>query len=158
MEIIPILHNVRSIHNVGSIFRTAECAGCKSIYLSGYTGTPLDRFGKVRGDFLKTALGAEKSLKWKYSKNFSDVFKKLKKQGYFFVALEQSEKSIEYTKFKKYFPKEKKIALVLGNEPKGIDQKVLKNMDAIVEIPMKGKKESLNVSVAFGIAIFKLGF
>jgi len=167
-EIIVILLDIRSAHNVGSIFRTADGAGVKKIFLCGIAPTPLDRFGKARGDFVKVSLGAEKNVKWEYAKQITPVIKKLKREGYFICAVEQSEKSILYNKLK---TQNKKIALIFGNEVKGISKSILKKCDAILEIPMKGKivqqahhprrvgqgKESLNVSVAFGIAVYGIG-
>ncbi|MDP3934838.1 MAG: TrmH family RNA methyltransferase [Candidatus Giovannonibacteria bacterium] len=152
MKIFLILHNVRSLHNVGSIFRTAEGLGVKKIYLTGYTPEPYDIFGKLRKDFQKTALGAEKYLEWKQVKNIFALIKRLKQDGVKIVALEQSKSSINIKKFK---PRAK-FALILGNEVTGIPKSVLKKCDKIIEIPMRGKKESLNVSVAAGIALYAL--
>lgn len=150
--IVAVLHNIRSVHNVGSIFRTADAAGILKIYLTGITPSPLDRFGKFRADFTKVSLGAEKTIQWEYIKSTADVLKKIKKVGYFICAAEQSKNSIDYRKLK--IGNKSKIALVLGNEVKGIPRSVLKLCDVTVEIPMRGKKESLNVSVAFGIIAY----
>jgi len=136
---------------VGSIFRTAEGAGVKKLYLCGYTPTPLDRFGRTRKDLASVALGAEKLVPWEQASNALDLIEKLKKQKYQIVALEQDKEAINYLKLK---PQNKR-ALIVGNEIKGIPQSILKACDKIVEIPMKGKKESLNVAVAAGIAIFR---
>jgi tRNA G18 (ribose-2'-O)-methylase SpoU len=156
MEIIPVLFDIRSIHNVGSIFRTADAAGCGRIELVGFTPSPFDRIGKVRSDFKKVALGAEEKIKVHSSTKITATLRELKKEGFFIVALEQAKNSILYTTFHKKFPKEKKIVLLIGNEPKGIPAQVLKQVDVIIEIPMSGIKESLNVSVAFGIALYEL--
>lgn len=149
-----ILHNIRSVHNVGSIFRTADAAGVEKIILSGYTPTPVDRFKLPRKDFIKVSLGAEKTIPWEYIKTFSSAVKNIKQKGYTVAAIEQDEKS---TPLFEWQPADtNKLALVLGNEVLGISKSSLKLCDAIVEIPMRGKKESLNVSVAAGIAMFTL--
>ncbi len=145
-ETYLILHNVRSAYNVGSIFRTADGAGVNKIYVCGYSPTPDDK--KV----VKTALGAEKFVSWEYHKQTWRLMKKLKKDGVQIVALEQTKKSVDYRQSRPRFP----MALVVGNEVKGLSTRILKCCDEIIEIPMHGKKESLNVSVAVGIAIFKL--
>jgi 23S rRNA (guanosine2251-2'-O)-methyltransferase len=153
-----ILHNIRSVHNAGSIFRTADAAGVSKIILTGYTPTPLDRFGRARTDFIKVSLGAEKTVPWEHLKQFSSAVKKLKKENYFIIALEQDKKSISLFDWS-HAPEAKNgkpMALVLGNEPRGLSPAALNRCDAILEIPMRGKKESLNVSVAAGIALFAL--
>ena len=155
MHPILILDNIRSTHNVGSIFRTADAAGVGMIYLVGTTPTPVDKFGRKRKDIAKASLGAEETISWKYEKTIVPVISKLKKAGYAVVSLEQSPKSIDYKKAGKLL-KGKPIAIILGNEVEGVSQKALIKSDYIVEIPMKGKKESLNVSVATGIALFRL--
>jgi len=149
---VVILDNIRSIHNVGSIFRTSDAFGVEKIYLCGVTPTPRDRFGRERQDLAKVALGAEKSVKWKYFENTIDIVKKLKKEKYQIIAIEQDKKSINLNKIKTKYP----VAVVMGNEVNGIDKKTLKLADIIAEIPMKGKKESMNVSVTFGIAGYKI--
>ncbi|MCK5027300.1 MAG: RNA methyltransferase [Candidatus Pacebacteria bacterium] len=152
METAVILHNIRSVHNVGSIFRTCDAAGIDKIYLCGYTPQPVDRFGRPRSDLGKVALGAEKSVKWEYIKNIEDCIKKLKEKGFEIVAIEQAENSVDYKKVKI----KEKTAFVLGNEPNGISKEILDTCDIIAEIPMKGEKESLNVSVSAGIALFRI--
>jgi len=141
-----ILHNIRSAHNVGSIFRTADAAGVAKIYLTGYTPAPTE--DKVK----KTALGAEKTIPWEKAGQIAPLLKRLKKERIGIVALELSPNSIDYRKFKPKFP----LALIVGNEVKGLSKAVLENVDKIIAIPMYGKKESLNVSVATGIAIYKI--
>ncbi|MFA5935131.1 MAG: TrmH family RNA methyltransferase [Candidatus Paceibacterota bacterium] len=147
-EIIVILDNIRSVYNVGSIFRTADALGVDKIFLCGCTPTPVDRFGRERKDLAKVALGAEKTIKWEHIENIIDLLKDLKKKKVFIVAIEQDKKSVDYKKIKIKYP----LAIVMGTEVTGIDKKTLKFTDVIAEIPMVGKKESLNVSVAFGIA------
>ncbi|MDI6821173.1 MAG: TrmH family RNA methyltransferase [Patescibacteria group bacterium] len=152
-EIVAVLYNIRSLYNVGSIFRTADGAGVKKIYLCGITPTPLDRFDKLIPQFAKVALGAEKNIEWVKLKSTISAIKDLKKQDFEIIAIEQTKKSIPYFKYK---TKAKKIALVLGNEIKGLAPGVLKQTDKILEIPMSGKKESLNVTIAFGVVIYRL--
>ncbi len=138
-----ICHNIRSRENIGSIFRTSDAFGVSKIFLTGFTPTP------PHEKISKTALGAEQWILWEKVYSVSRLITRLKKEGFEIVALEQSQKSVD---IKKYRPK-KKIALVLGNEVSGIPPRILKQCDRILEIPMRGKKESLNVAVAFGIAV-----
>ena len=147
IKISAILHNIRSTYNVGAIFRTADAVGIDKLYLTGYTPTP-DKNKKIE----KTALGAEKYVAWEYYRNISYLLKKLKKEGFQIVALEQSSQSIPYYKFKPKFP----LVLIVGNEVRGLTKKILSRADYIIEIPMFGKKESLNVAVAFGIVAYYL--
>ena len=149
---ILILPDIRSAINVGAIFRTADAVGIDKIYLVGVTPRPNDQFGRIQKDIAKSALGAETFIPWEYKENLLPVIKKLKKDGYEIVALEQDKKSIDYRKYKKTT----KIALILVEEVNGIDKKILKYCDKIIEIPMHGKKESLNVSVAAGVALFRI--
>ena len=153
-DIVVLLHNIRSLHNVGSIFRTADAAGISKIYLCGITPTPLDRFGRPVLQLTKVALGAEKSVPWEAVRISAEtkLMDKLKKDGYKILAIEQSKKSVTYNKFKL----SGKIAVIMGNEVRGLPAGILKKSDKILEIPMRGKKESLNVSVAFGVAVFGL--
>jgi 23S rRNA (guanosine2251-2'-O)-methyltransferase len=147
-----LLHDIRSVHNVGSIFRTADSVGVDKIVLSGFSPAPLDRFKRVRTDLAKVALGAEQSVPWEYSETFLPVIKKYKKEGFQIIALEQSEASVDYKKVKVTKP----TLVILGNEPKGISKLLLKHADIIAEIQMKGNKESLNVSVAAGVFLYRL--
>ena len=148
-----ILHNIRSVHNVGSIFRTADGAGVTKIILSGYTPLPIDRFKRPRTDFAKVSLGAELTIPWVHTETFEDAVETAKREGFDVVAVEQDEASVPLFEYK---PTSKKLALVLGNEVDGILKDELDQCDAIVEIPMRGMKESLNVSVIAGIAMFTL--
>jgi 23S rRNA (guanosine2251-2'-O)-methyltransferase len=154
METIVILDNIRSTFNVGSIFRTADALGIGQIILGGTTPAPVDRFGRERKDIAKVSLGAEKSVPWKYEKDILSVIKKLKKEGYQIIALEQAENSVDYKAVK--INKKSKIVFVLGAEVDGVNKKILKLADIVVEIPMRGTKESLNVSVSFGVALFRI--
>lgn len=153
-EIVVILDNIRSMHNVGSMFRTADGAGIKKIYLCGITPLPIDRFKKPRPQFVKVSLGAEKTIPWEYAPSILKLVMRLKKEGYKIIAVEQDKKSVIYTKAR--FKKSEKIAVIVGNEVRGIQRTVLKNSDTILEIPMRGKKESLNVGVAFGVILYFL--
>lgn len=167
-QITLVLHNIRSVHNVGSIFRTADAAGVTNILLSGYTPTPLDRFGRERKDLSKVALGAQKSIKWEQVKNPYAVIAKLKSEGFVIVAVEQDTNSTPLFNFKR--DESQPIALLLGNEVRGLSKALLAKCDTILEIPMRGHmvrqahhprnlkrgKESLNVSVSAGIALFTL--
>lgn len=118
----------------------------------GTTPTPLDRFGRKRRDFAKVALGAEESVKWEYREEIVPVIEELKKEGFQIIALEQSRESEDLKSFK---PRDK-FALIVGNEVEGVNKKALALADAVIEIPMQGTKESLNVAVALGIALFEL--
>lgn len=149
---IAVLHNIRSLHNVGSVFRTADGAGVGKLYLTGYTPSPVDELGRVRKEISKTALGAEHTVLWEKVQSIARVIQKLKKDGYTIVALEKTKESIDYRSFAPKLP----LALVIGNEVRGISTQLLKKMDAVIDIPMRGKKESLNVSIAFGIAAYQL--
>lgn len=151
-ETVLILHNIRSTYNVGAIFRTADAAGIAKIFLCGYTPAPVDEFNRVNPSIAKTALGAEKNIAWEKVTSITILINKLKKAGYQIVALEQAENSIDYKKIKPKFP----AALVLGEEVSGLTPAILKTCDLVAEIPMRGKKESLNVSVAAGVALFRI--
>ena len=149
-----VAHNIRSLYNIGSIFRTADAFGITKIYLTGYSGTPANPVTKKK--ISKVALGAEEFVQWEYKKSavrlITDLRFKIK--DIHIVGLEQNQKSQNLNKFKPKFP----LVLVLGEEVNGIHKSILKLCDQIVEIPMLGKKESLNVSVAFGVAAYKIRF
>lgn len=149
---IIILHDIRSVTNVGAIFRTADAAGVDKIYLTGITPTPLDRFGRKRTDLAKAALGAEEYVAWEYKKSLPTLIANLKKQGFQMIAIEQDKNSMDYKKVKL----KAKNAFLVGTEVTGIPQNILKKCDIIAEIPMLGQKESLNVSTALGIALFRI--
>lgn len=151
-EIHILLHNIRSVYNVGSMFRTADAAGVTKIYLSGYTPTPIDRFGREVKELSKVALGGEHSVLWEYHKDPKKIILQLKRQGIQIIGIEQDKKSVDYKKVKIKYP----VLFIVGNEVAGISKSFLKMCDIIAEIPMKGKKESLNVGVSFGIALFRM--
>jgi len=149
-----LLHNIRSLHNVGSIFRTADAVGIEKLYLCGYTPAPQDEFGRIRQQLVKVSLGAEKSVPWEKAVSTTRLMGKLKKQGYKVFVVEQDKKSVPYTTVNVSKSSLQETALVFGNEIRGLPQGILSRADKILEIPMKGKKESLNVSVAFGVVAF----
>lgn len=153
-EIVVILPDIRSVLNVGSMFRTADAAAIKKIYLCGYTPAPVDRFGRSRADFHKAALGAEKTIDWEHVPDTLTIIKKLREEGFLIVAVEQSEKSISYTQ--KDFSNTEKIALIFGNEVSGVEFTVLDAVDTVIDLPMLGEKESLNVAVSFGVIVYHL--
>ena len=153
---VVILQNIRSMHNVGSIFRTADAAGCRKIFLCGITPGPKDRFGKINLKFSKVSLGAENYVSWERVGSTTRLLDKFKKAGYKIIALEQNKKAVSLFSEKSGSARTSKRAIVLGAEIKGLSDAVLKRADKIIAIPMRGKKESLNVAVAFGIAIFHL--
>ena len=152
MKSILILHDIRSAQNVGSLFRTADAAGISKIYLSSITPQPLDRFGRYRSDIAKTALGAERTIEWQSYEDIATLIVGLRQEGIQVVAIEQSEDAVDYKSV--FFDKD--TAFVLGNEVGGISKDILELVDVIAEIPMKGEKESLNVAVAGGIALFRM--
>ncbi len=154
---ILILDNIRSAHNVGAIFRTADGAGVEKLYLVGITPQPAKKelyLSDAEKTIRKTALGAEKTLPWQSVKSLIPLLKRLKKEGYTMLALEQSAKSIDYRQWQPV--KEGKVVLVVGNEVEGIAPKTLAVVDEVIELPMRGEKNSLNVSVATGIALYHL--
>lgn len=151
-EAMLILHDIRSAENVGAIFRTADAAGVSRIILSGYTALPVDAFGRKNKKIAKTALGAEETVSWEHALDVSKAITALKRKDFTIAALEQDDTAIDYKEVKLAGP----WALLLGNEVEGVSKALLKKADVIVEIPMKGKKESLNVSVATGIALFRM--
>lgn len=154
MEIVVVLPDIRSTHNVGSIFRTADAAGVRKVFLCGITPQPIDQFGRKRQDISKVSLGAEDYIPWEYSKSTTRLITRLKKEGYTVCAVEQSADSVPYMAYNA--PKTAKLAIVMGNEVDGLPKAILVRTDHILEIPMFGKKESLNVGVAFGIVVFGL--
>lgn len=151
-DITLIVHDIRSAQNVGSLFRTADAIGVSRIYLSSICPLPIDRFGRPVGAIAKTALGAELTIPWQSYTDISQLILELKEQGVHILALEQSDKAVDY---KSIIP-ESACALIIGNEVTGIPQEILADVDTVIEIPMRGHKESLNVAVAAGIALFRL--
>ena len=149
------LHNIRSVHNVGSIFRTADAAGINHIYLSGYTPLPVDRFGRERNDMAKVAIGAEKTVFWSQLENPLQDIQDLKKTGSHIIGIEQNDNSVDIFDYKN--PENvSEMIIAMGEEVSGMEQNQIDICDDIVEIPMRGQKESLNVSVAFGVAVYQI--
>lgn len=151
-QICLLLHNIRSIHNVGSIFRTSDAARVSRIYLSGYTPLPIDRFGRIRQDISKVALGAEKTVDWEYVKDINRFIRKMKNEKVKIIGVEQDKRSIDFRKLDNI----NKVLIILGEEVNGIPKNILDKCDEIIEIPMYGKKESLNVAVTAGIILYTL--
>jgi 23S rRNA (guanosine2251-2'-O)-methyltransferase len=148
LPVILLLENIRSMHNVGSIFRTADAFLAEAIYLSGYTPRPPHR------DINKTALGATETVEWKYVESGLEAVKIFKREGYRIVAVEQVSESIPLQKF--ILNPGEKTVLIFGNEVEGVSEEVLAYCDHCVEIPQFGMKHSLNVSVATGMVLWEL--
>jgi len=147
-DLVVILPKIRSVYNVGSVFRTGDCVAVNKIFITGWTATPENPKMK------KVALGADESVPWEYAKSDWRLVDKLKKQGYQIIGLEYTDKSIDIRKIRgnlKY-----PVALILGNEVSGIPDYLLKRCDIVTHLPMYGIKESLNVASAFAIAIYYL--
>jgi len=144
-EVYLILDNIRSMYNVGAIFRTADAAKIKKLYLCGITATP------PRAEIEKTALKTIEYVPWEHVPNLKFKIQNLKKRGIQIVALEQTDQSIDYRKFKYKKP----VAIIVGNEVDGIGQDILDLCDSAIEIPMHGIANSLNVATAVGIVLFE---
>lgn len=151
---VAVLDNVRSVYNVGSIFRTANACGIEKIYLCGITPTPLDKKGLRRNDFAKVALGAEDTVAWEHVDTVEICIKDLQREKFYVVAIEQTESAVDYKEVN-LIGKEN-CAFVIGAEVEGIAKETLATCDVIAEIPMLGTKESLNVTIAFGIAAYRM--
>ena len=149
MKVI-ILHDIRSHYNVGAMFRTADGAGVSKLYLVGYTPSPIDRFGRPVPEISKTALGAEQVVPYEVCSDISELIVRLKADGFVVVAVELAANSVKLTDF--VVPE--KVAYILGSETEGVPPVVLSQVDTVLEIPMLGEKESLNVSVAAGIIMY----
>ncbi len=146
--IVLILDNIRSLHNVGAFFRTADALRLEKLYLTGFTATPPHR------EIHKTALGATESVEWEYRKNVVELIKELKVEGYLVLAAEQTDKSVMLHEFCP--PAEKKLLVIFGNEVNGITDEVLPLVDSAIEIPQFGTKHSFNVSVSAGIVLWDI--
>lgn len=155
-NLFVIAHNIRSAYNIGAIFRTADGMGAAKVYLTGYSPTPHDKKKILQTSaqkmIAKTALGAENNLSWEHCEDLMVLINKLRQENVEIIALEQDKRSVDY---RAYFP-QKSVALILGNEPLGMEADVVDLCDTVVEIPMQGKKNSLNVAVAFGIAGYEI--
>jgi tRNA G18 (ribose-2'-O)-methylase SpoU len=148
MPVVVLLDNIRSMHNVGSVFRTADAFLLRGIYLCGYTPQPPHR------DIHKTALGATDTVEWKYAETTVEAVQRLKDDGYRVFAVEQVQNSIPLNQFD--MNKNEPVAVVFGNEVSGVAQEVIKLCDGCIEIPQLGMKHSLNISVAAGIVLWEL--
>lgn len=146
--VIVVLDNIRSLHNIGSVFRTSDAFLVQSIYLCGITATPPHK------DIHKTALGASESVDWQYFKQTMEAIHKLENEGYTIIATEQTDESIPLQKLK--LQKGLKYAFVFGHEVKGVDQEVIDHCDSSIEIPQFGTKHSLNISVSAGIVLWEV--
>lgn len=144
--LIIILDNIRSLNNIGSVFRTADAFLVKKIYLCGITAQPPHK------DIQKTALGATDSVEWEYAENTMDVISKLQDEGVFVASIEQAELSVSLEDFS--LQKAMTYAVVFGNEVKGVQQEVVSASDAVIEIPQYGTKHSLNISVSVGVVVW----
>ena len=146
--LIIILDNIRSLNNIGSVFRTADAFLVKKIYLCGITAKPPHK------DIQKTALGATESVDWEYAENVMDVVTKLQNEGVFVASIEQAELAVNLNDFS--VRKEMTYAIIFGNEVEGVQQKVVTASDAVIEIPQFGTKHSLNISVSVGVVVWDL--
>jgi len=146
-----ILCDVRSSYNVGATFRTCEGAGVDMLYLAGYTPHPIDRFGREVGEIKKTSLGASAMVPWAAASDIEALILKLQSQGVTVVAVEQAPKAVSLYEFT---PPDA-VAYIFGNEITGVPPHIIALCDQAIEIPMRGKKESLNVSVTVGIVLFQ---
>ncbi|HET7827347.1 MAG TPA: TrmH family RNA methyltransferase [Candidatus Saccharimonadales bacterium] len=159
-DLILVVHNVRSAHNVGSLFRTAAGLGLNEVVLTGYTPYPASKTdqrlphiaAKAANQISKTALGTEQMIKWRQADDITKLLDELRQAGYQLAALEQASESVQLGKFKP----PAKLALLVGNEVEGLDNETLKRCEVILEIPMRGRKESFNVAVAAGMALYQL--
>jgi 23S rRNA (guanosine2251-2'-O)-methyltransferase len=146
--IIVVLDNVRSMHNIGSIFRTCDAFLVESVFLCGFTATPPNK------EIHKTALGAEDSIDWNYFNDIAVAIQLLKEKAYNIISIEQAEGSIMLSDFR--FEPDKKYAFVFGNEIKGVSQEVIDSGDACIEIPQFGTKHSFNIVVSAGIVLWEV--
>ena len=161
-EVVLVAHDVRSAHNVGSLFRTSDGLGIKEVILSGYTPYPPIKSDtrlphiaqRAARQIHKTALGAEESVHWRHVSDIYEELDRLKRSGYVITALEQSKNAIALSD---YAPRPKTV-LIVGSEVAGIDEELLDKVDAILEIPMRGRKESFNVAAAAAMALYHLTY
>ena len=144
---VILLDNVRSLHNVGSVFRTCDAFMAETLYLCGYTGTPPNK------EIHKTALGSTESVTWKHENDIVSFVKNLQKEGYKVYSVEQTEKAVFLHDFKP--EKTEKYALVFGNEVSGVAQEVIDISDGVIEISQGGTKHSLNIAVSAGVVLWE---
>jgi len=153
---VALLSNIRSAHNVGSMFRTADAAGIDCLYLCGITPSPQDMLGSATKNLQKTALGAEKTVPWQKYARTADCIRRLKAQGYHICALELVEGATPYYDAPCIKTHTEKLAFIVGHEVDGLPATIIKKCDSVICIPMRGTKESLNVAVAFGVVAFEI--
>ncbi len=147
IPLVIVLDNVRSMNNIGSVFRTADAFRIEKIYLCGITATPPHK------DIHKTALGATESVDWEYFEDTLDALKKLKDDGFYILSVEQAENSLKLGNYN--FIYDKKTAIILGHEVRGVEQRIVDLCDNVLEIPQFGTKHSINISVCAGIVIWE---
>ena len=147
LPVVVVLDEVRSLNNVGSVFRTADAFRLEGVWLCGITATP------PHAEIHKTALGAEETVEWTYCKDTLEAVEALRREGYVICALEQAEGSVSLAEFRP--ERDRKYAIVVGHEVKGVSQRVVDRSDVCIEIPQRGTKHSLNVSVAAGIVLWE---
>ena len=147
-KIVVVLDNIRSLNNIGSVFRTSDAFAIESIFLCGITAQPPHR------EINKTALGATESVDWKYVKETKEAVDKLKEEGYLIAAVEQTENSTSLDKLE--IESDQKIALIFGHEVHGVDQEIINHCDMVIEIPQFGTKHSLNISVSVGVVLWDI--
>lgn len=153
IQLSVLLDNIRSAHNVGAIFRTGDGVGLRHLYLCGFTPTPEDNPAVA-----KTALGAEERLIWSHHRNALDLAEQLQDEGFMLVALECTAKATPIYRFKAEPPDQQPWVLVVGNERAGVDPALLARCDLVLNLPMTGEKNSLNVAAAFAAAAYWLSF
>ncbi len=151
-NLVIALDNIRSAQNVGAIFRTADAIGVSEIWLIGITPAPIDRFGRPVGTIVKSALGAEKTIRWIALPDHQTFIDRCKEEGRLLWIVEQHEQSVDY----KTVEIDQPIVLVFGNEVSGVASILSDHAEKTIELPMKGDKESLNVAVAAGIVLYRL--
>lgn len=149
-KIVVVLDNIRSMHNVGSVFRTADALRLEGLYLCGISGTP------PHAEIHKSALGAEEVVDWKCFQDTTEAIQKLKDKGYMVWSLEQAEHSVLLPQIEEHITGSQPLAIVLGNEVEGVQQEVIDLSDGVIEIEQYGTKHSMNVSVAAGIVMWYL--
>lgn len=154
-NISVILNNIRSSENVGSIIRTSDATKVAKIFLCGITPAPVDRFGRENTKVLKSALGAEKFVRWERFESLKSALLEAKKDNYKIIGVEQSKKSVNYKNVSDFVSPNDDLAFVFGNEVEGLSKEDLELCDFVIDIPMKGKKESLNVAVAVGVVLYE---
>lgn len=145
-----ILPDIRSAYNVGAMFRTADGAGVSKVFLAGHSPCPIDRFGREQPEIKKTSLGASETVDWEFVSNLPQLIVDLRQKGVTVVAVEQSSESIKIANF----TVPDAVAYILGNEVDGVPENIQQLCDVVVDIPMLGKKESLNVATTAGIVLY----